>query len=62
MENQTDVTLRERVEPDADSQTLFETRQPLLYRKREYASLPDGAASTTSCQVTSNPNDYGPDD
>ena len=37
------------------------TVEPLLYGLRKY---PDGVAdgSTTSCQSTSNPSDYSPDD
>lgn len=57
-----DIAVKEGAEPDMGSQPALETRQPLLYRKREYGKLPDGAGKTTSCQKTENPNDYGPDD
>jgi hypothetical protein len=36
--------------------------QPLLYQKREYFTATPNMARTTSCQKTSNPADYGPDD
>jgi hypothetical protein len=36
--------------------------QPLLYQKREYLAATPNMARTTSCQSTSNPTDYGPDD
>ena len=35
---------------------------PLLYQRREYLDELEGNAVTTSCQKTSNPKDYGPDD
>lgn len=36
--------------------------QPLLFRRREYLESIEASASTTSCQSTSGPSDYGPDD
>ena len=39
-----------------------QAHQPLLYRKREYFTATPNMARTTSCQKTSNPTDYGPDD
>lgn len=35
---------------------------PLLYSKREYIVGSRYSGKTTSCQTTSNPTDYGPDD
>lgn len=35
---------------------------PLLYRKREQVADNAYSGTTTSCQTTSNPADYGPDD
>ena len=35
---------------------------PLLYAKREYLADAEYLSMTTSCQTTTNPNDYGPDD
>ena len=49
-------------EPGACLEAPVESAQPLLYGKREYTTLSENAASTTSCQTTSDPDDYGPDD
>lgn len=35
---------------------------PLLFRKREYLDAIESSGKTTSCQKTSDPDDYGPDD
>ncbi len=40
----------------------LEIAMPLLFQKREYLEAIDSSGTTTSCQKTSNPNDYGPDD
>jgi len=39
-----------------------EADQPLLFQRREYLAATPNMATTTSCQKTSNPADYGPDD
>ena len=36
--------------------------EPLLFQRRQYLDALEGDADTTSCQKTSNPADYGPDD
>ena len=36
--------------------------EPLLFQRREYLEALGADADTTSCQKTSNPDDYGPDD
>jgi hypothetical protein len=36
--------------------------EPLLYKRREYLDAIDADASTTSCQKSNNPPDFGPDD
>ena len=41
---------------------LKEEAVPLLFQKREYLEAIDSSASTTSCQTTRSPVDYGPDD
>lgn len=35
---------------------------PLLFGRRQYLESISSNASTTSCQTTRNPSDYGPDD
>ena len=40
----------------------LEIAMPLLFQKREYLEAMDSSGTTTSCQKTRNPNDYGPDD
>ena len=36
--------------------------EPLVYSRREYLPAIEAMGTTTSCQKTSNPKDYGPDD
>lgn len=38
------------------------TPEPLLFSRRRYLEEIPADASTTSCQTTSNPSDYSPDD
>ncbi len=38
------------------------TLEPLLFSRRRYLEGIPANAATTSCQKTSNPDDYGPDD
>ncbi len=35
---------------------------PLLYKHREFLDAMPAGGTTTSCQTTQNPDDYGPDD
>jgi len=42
--------------------SLDERVVPLLFAKREYLPEISGSANSTSCQKTSNPDDYGVDD
>jgi|GEM_PF-5647821 hypothetical protein len=62
MKNQSNNSSQVPAEPVASSEMAIGSVEPLLYQKRENASLPENAASTTSCQTTINPTDYGPDD
>lgn len=45
-----------------DQHVAGKSPMPLLFQKREYLESIDAGAATTSCQTTSNPDDYGPDD
>lgn len=42
--------------------TQKDANEPLLYQKRERVTDNAYSGDTTSCQVSSNPRDYSPDD